>query len=117
MKKLCGVIFLLFLLTGCATMIRGTSETLVITSEPEGALAKLSNGQSCVTPCQMKLKRNEIVYIKFEKKGCEPAMIPVVPTLAASGVIWGGLIDYGTGAVYDLTPNPVHVLLKCNDKD
>ena len=100
---------------GCATMIRGTTETLYIESEPEGALAQLSTGQSCVTPCQIKLKRNQTVNIKFTKDGCEPTMITVVPTLAGAGVILGGLIDYGTGAVYNLTPNPVRVLLKCSE--
>jgi hypothetical protein len=96
-------------------MIRGTPEILQINSEPEGALAKLSTGQSCITPCQIKLKRNQTVNIKFEKEGCEPEMVTVVPTLSGSGVVLGGVIDYGTGAVYNLTPNTV-VILKCNKK-
>lgn len=29
----------------------------------------------------------------------------MIPTLAGAGVIFGGFIDYGTGAVYDLQPN------------
>jgi hypothetical protein len=33
--------------------------------------------------------------------------------LAGAGVILGGLIDYGTGAVYSLQPNPVVAMLKC----
>ena len=116
MKKALSIIFCFFFLTGCATMVRGTSEELQIVSEPEGALAKLSNGQSCITPCKIKLKRNQTVYIKFEKEGCEPEMVTVVPTLAGAGIILGGVIDYGTGAVYNPTPNPVHVILKCNKK-
>lgn len=37
----------------------------------------------------------------------------MVPTLSGAGVILGGLIDYGTGAVYDLQPNPLTVTLAC----
>ena len=38
----------------------------------------------------------------------------MIPTLSGGGVIMGGLIDYGTGAVYDLEPNPLTVTLACN---
>lgn len=104
-------------LCNCATMIRGTEESLSITSDPEGAIAKLSNGQSCKTPCQITLKRNQTVIIKFEKEDYEPESLTVFPTLAGAGVILGGLIDYGTGAVYSLAPNPAHVLLKSKKKE
>ncbi|WP_172592474.1 hypothetical protein [Nitrosomonas supralitoralis] len=40
----------------------------------------------------------------------------MMPTLAGGGVIMGGLIDYGTGAVYDLHPNPMTVSLVCDKK-
>jgi len=40
-------------------------------------------------------------------------MVSVFPTLAGAGVILGGVIDYGTGAVYNLQPNPVVANLRC----
>lgn len=97
---------------GCATMIRGTTEPLYITSEPSGALAELSDGQKGPTPCQFVLKRNQSLNIKFSKDGYHSENVTVYPTLAGAGVILGGLIDYGTGAVYSLTPNPAHAMLK-----
>jgi hypothetical protein len=97
---------------GCATMIRGTEESLSVTSEPSGALAELSNGQKGETPCQFILKRNQSLNIKYSKNGYHDENVSVYPTLAGAGVILGGLIDYGTGAVYSLTPNPAHVILK-----
>jgi hypothetical protein len=42
-------------------------------------------------------------------------MVSVFPTLAGAGVILGGIIDYGTGAVYNLQPNPVVANLRCPD--
>ena len=93
-------------------MIRGTEEPLSLTSEPSGALAEVSSGQKCTTPCQVVLKRNQSIMIKFSKDGYEPETVSVFPTLAGAGVILGGVIDYGTGAVYSLTPNPAHAMLK-----
>lgn len=103
----------MILLSGCATMVRGTSQQLQITSTPSGARAMLSNGQSCTTPCNLKLKRNQSVVITYKKAGCKPGQLSVYPTLAGAGVILGGLVDYGDGAVYNLTPNPATVMLDC----
>lgn len=101
-------------LTGCATIVRGTNQPLQITSEPTGAQAILSNGQSCTTPCSMRLKRQASVLITYKKPGCKTAQLSVYPTLAGAGVVLGGLIDYGDGAVYNLTPNPASVMLDCS---
>lgn len=116
MKRLIGLALVtaLFSASGCATMIRGTEEALSVTSTPEGVTAKLSDGQSCKTPCQFTLKRNQTVLITYTKEGCATETLTVFPTLAGAGVILGGLIDCGTGAVYSLVPNPAHVMMKCN---
>lgn len=108
-------LFFLMLISGCATMIRGTEDTLQVSSDPSGANVELSGGQSGTTPCSFVLKRNQSCIVKISKEGYHTEAVTVYPTLAGSGVILGGLIDYGTGAVYNLTPNPVNVLLKPKD--
>src|SRR5262245_17149167 len=99
--------------SGCATMIRGTQEPLQLTSFPSGARAVIGSGQSCTTPCSIHLARNTSTVVTFEHEGCDTAMVSVFPTLAGAGVILGGVIDYGTGAVYSLQPNPVVANLRC----
>ena len=102
-------------LASCATLIRGTEENLHINSVPEQAKANISNGMSCVTPCVVRLKRNSSVVIKFEKEGCQSTMVSVFPSISGAGILLGGIIDYGTGAVYDLEPNPALGSLVCGE--
>lgn len=108
-----AVASLLGSVSGCATVIRGTEQALQITSDPPGARASLGTGQSCTTPCSVNVSRSTSTVVTFEKEGCERQMASVFPTIAAAGVVLGGVIDYGTGAVYNLQPNPVVVQLRC----
>lgn len=101
------------ILSGCATIIRGTEEEVSVNTNPIGAKLQFSNGQSCVSPCSIKVKRDQSLQIDISKDGCATQTATMIPTLSGGGVILGGLIDYGTGAVYDLQPNPLTVTLAC----
>jgi hypothetical protein len=103
------------LFTGCATMIRGTEQQVSINTIPLGAQVQLSNGMSCSSPCTLTVPRNQSLSITITRDGCAPQTASMVPVLAGAGVILGGLIDYGTGAVYDLQPNPLTITLYCRD--
>ena len=113
---------LLAMTTGCATVTRGTTDTLVIESDPSGADVKLSNGMSGKTPTSFKLPRKHALVVKIEKDGYEPLEVNVTPQVSGAGgagmagnVLVGGLIgvavDAGSGAMNDLKPNPVKVTL------
>jgi hypothetical protein len=107
---LCGM---LLLLTGCATIIRGTEQHVHVNTNPVSAKIEFSNGQSCISPCSIKTKRDQSLVITISKEGCSTQTATMIPTLAGGGVILGGIIDYGTGAVYDLQPNPLTITLAC----
>ncbi len=111
------------LLTGCATITRGTTEALVINSAPPGASVRLSSGETCKTPCTLKKKRKEGVVVFIEKDGFEKVEVNVISEIAGAGaagmagnVLVGGLIGVGvdaaTGATKKLTPNPISVTLE-----
>lgn len=124
-KMLINIFILLFLpiTYGCATITRGSTDTLVIETDPPNANATLSNGLQCKTPCSLKLPRNENCIVKIERDGYEPVEVTVTPQTSDAGsagmagnILLGGLIgaavDAGSGAMYDLKPNPVSVKLE-----
>lgn len=110
------------LLSGCATITRGTHEALVIETEPSGAQVRLSNGQTGTTPTSFKIKRKGGVVVTVSKDGYEPATVNVTTQVAGAGaagmagnVLLGGVIGAGvdafSGGMLEHKPNPVKVKL------
>jgi len=121
-----GMVVLAASLGGCASVTRGTTENLSISSTPSGAqadIAGLDVPTACVTPCAVIVKRNADITITVNKEGYEPQIIPLtkeIPGTGAAGfagnVLAGGLVGMGvdavTGAAQDHKPNPVIVTLQ-----
>ena len=111
---------------GCASVTRGTTENISISSTPAGATAEITGldiPTACVTPCVVQAKRNADITVTVNKEGYEPQIIPLtkeVPGTGAAGfagnVLLGGLVGMGvdaaTGAAMDHKPNPVIVTLQ-----
>jgi hypothetical protein len=66
-----------------------------------------------MSPCLFEAERKNTLQVTIERAGCNTYTSAMIPTLAGAGAILGSLIDYGTGAVYDLQPNPLFVKLTC----
>jgi PEGA domain len=124
--RLLGVVALAAALGGCASVTRGTTENISITSTPAGAEATITGldvPTACITPCAIVAKRSADITVSFAKEGYEPEIVALtkeVPATGAAGfagnVLAGGLIGMGvdaaTGAAQDHKPNPVIVTLK-----
>ena len=121
------IIVLTQMLSGCASITRGITDTIVIDSKPQGASVTMTNGASCgVTPCAVEVFRRSDFVVEFHKDGCKTAFAKVSNKAATSG-IWlsmvgnalffllvpGIMIDLATGSLRDVTPNPVQVELNC----
>ena len=117
-----GVLAVSVLLCGCATVTRGTRQTFKIQSTPTGAQVALSNGESCVTPCVLKLKRRPGFSATFTKDGFQAQTVKVDSELHGGGVaagagnlllggVVGGLVDGSNGSLNSLSPNPLQVTL------
>jgi hypothetical protein len=114
------------LLGGCASVTRGTTEQIPISSTPAGATVEvtgLENPTVCVTPCVVQAKRSADITVSFQKEGYEPQVIPLTKDVGGTGaagfagnILLGGLVGMGvdaaTGAAMDHHPNPVTVTLQ-----
>jgi hypothetical protein len=106
-------------LGGCATVTRGTTEQITISSEPAGAEAKSSTGQACsATPCTWEVSRKSEFVVNFSKPGYEDMQVPVSTRIAGAGaagfagnILIGGLVGLGvdaaTGSTLEHYPSPV----------
>ena len=73
-------------------------DTVRFESEPTGAEAKTSNGQTCRTPCALALPVNAPLTVTFTLNGYQPASESIEPITV-------------TGSPTQLRPNPVVVEL------
>ena len=103
-------------LSGCATVMNGTSQPVTFNSDPDGATIELISGLSCVTPCEYEMKRGDDSMVTFSKDGYEPVSVYMQSRLGGStfgniiaGGIIGGVVDGSNGASNRLYPNPVYV--------
>jgi hypothetical protein len=109
-------------LCSCATVTRGTTETLKIESDPEGAEVRVSNGFTGVTPTAFSVPRKGDLYVTVSKDGYETVNVSVPTKIAGAGAagfagniliggVIGGGVDIATGAALSHQPNPVRVVL------
>ena len=114
---------LLWFVSGCATLHRGTKEMVRIESEPAGATVILSNGMAGVTPASFELPRKHSIGVEIRKEGYRTQFAAIGPIEARRrfiafgpiglvGKMIGRTIDDSTGASQDLIPNPLVVKLK-----
>lgn len=105
--------------SGCASIVRGTSELVHFQSQPPGAAVTTNRQYSCAaTPCTLQIDRSEQFDATFRLAGYAPQTISVRTQVSGGGaagmagnVLIGGVIGVGvdavTGAALDHTPNPV----------
>ena len=121
--RIVGIFALAVLLTGCASITRGTTNQVQIQSQPSGAEARTSMGHTCVTPCSLQFSRKDEFTVTVSKAGFHSVEIPVKTQVGGGGaagfagnVISAGVIGMGvdaaTGATLDHFPNPVIATLE-----
>jgi hypothetical protein len=115
---------ILFSLSGCATLTRGTTEPYTVTTDPPGALVTFSTGDTCLTPCTIAMKRKSDFHFTISKPGYLPSEIEVESQTCKEGntamagnlilvgsLLWAG-VDTATGAYRELSPNPCEITLE-----
>ncbi len=114
---------LLLLHGGCASVVRGGSEKLMIQTSPSGASVRLSTGQSGTTPFEVEVRRKDTIFVSISKAGYKPLETAVISSIdgASLGIgtaanllflpVINDIVDYQTGANYSHKPNPLVVTL------
>lgn len=111
-------------LGACATVTKGTDDTVTFESTPPGATVSFKevsgriNEEGCVTPCTKELNRKFTYSVEIAKEGYQTYVQLLEPKLSGDGtagmagnILLGGVIgaavDASTGAMNDLKPNPM----------
>jgi hypothetical protein len=89
MSRLIAVVAWGFMLAACSATMPNLNldfmksapkaETLAIESEPPGAEAKTSLGQSCLTPCQLSVQPGSEFSVMLALRGYQPQTVSVRP--------------------------------------
>jgi len=116
---------------GCASIVKGTRQSVSIQSTPPGCRVTVSEMSGAVittqqTPCTVSLARGRGFFsagdyrVRFEMQGYAPAEIKVSGSLGGwyvignffiGGLIGWVIIDPLTGAMWTLGPDPVNANL------
>ena len=85
-----------------------------MTSQPPGALVKLDGVTRAISPAVLRPSPRTGHTVRIERAGYLPVTVPVRRHLSGwffvnvlNGFIPGGLIDYATGAIYELEPQHI----------
>lgn len=110
------------LLTGCGSIINGTTQKVAVTSTPDSAQAVAVGGErtcECVTPCTLVLKRKFSHTVTVSKDGYKPQSVGLTSTTSgavAGNILAGGLIGWGvdaaSGGDSKLVPEAISVTLE-----
>lgn len=97
------------LLSGCASIISGTTQDLTFNSNPEGAKVYLNGKVVGVTPFTFTAKKNKYDNMRIEKKGyvsINRDLNKSFDGVAAINILWDlSTTDAITGAIYKYDEN------------
>src|SRR5690625_7796757 len=80
MNRVIFAAFAVLYLTGCATAIKGRSQTIPVASEPDGADIIVNDSNVGGTPAEGELRRKRDHQIIIKKQGYKPGTIPALKT-------------------------------------
>lgn len=103
-------------LSGCATVINGTSQDIKFDSNAKQTTVKISTGITCVAPCKLDMKRRRDFRADFTAPGYRPVYVLVQSRTGGAvagnvllGGLIGGVVDGANGSTNHLYPNPVKI--------
>jgi len=113
-----ALICLLSLTSGCASIVKGTTQAIPVSSNPSGADVALDGNKIGQTPISIEVKRKTDHLITISKPGYNTESIAITRNFGGAvlgNILAGGLIGWGvdavSGAQYNLTPTTISMNL------
>ena len=114
----CGLLGPAMLLSGCASIVSGTKDSVTFNSNPEEATVLLNGTAMGKTPLTLRLKKKTGQTLAFEKEGYDPVTLKMDTRLNPwfwGNILLGGMLgsttDAASGAIYKYAPNQYMVTL------
>ena len=124
-KNILFIFMIVFVCSSCKTITVGTEQQVNIQSSVSGATAEIPGYGTYNLPATIALKKGDgPYYVSVCKKGYECQQLVIrkesdVFGVLVGNVLFGGLlgmiIDYGTGAAYELSPETLIAALEESD--
>jgi hypothetical protein len=113
-----SLLALILTLSGCATIVNGSSQSVGIRSDPPGARVYVDGVARGETPAEVDVKRKDRHEVRLELEGHETYAVRLNRSVSpwfAGNLLYGGLIGLGvdaiTGSMYQVSPSTVYVVL------
>jgi len=84
------ILLLLGILPGCATIVKGTTQSIPVASDPSRADVWVDGNLRGRTPVDLELKRKRNHLVTIEKAGHQSKSVPVVKDVG--GAVWGNIL-------------------------
>jgi hypothetical protein len=120
-----SALVLVIAFSGCATIIKGTTQVVSINSNVKGANITVNGEQIGATPFTGQIKRKSGTTVTLQKTGYDSKTITL--TTEIESIFWGNIIiggvlgsttDMATGAMYYYAPATLQIdLEKSSDED
>jgi hypothetical protein len=116
MKRLFSILLSVVVISGCATIIKGTSQTVSINSNVSGAEVIVNGQRVGTTPFTGPIERKSGTTVTLQKTGYQTKTVTM--TTEIESVFWGNIIiggvlgsttDLTTGAMYYYAPATLQI--------
>jgi len=113
----------LIISSGCATVIKGTTQGIPISSDPLGADILIDGMLVGSTPALVEVKRKRDHLVVIQKRGYAPKSVALVKNVG--GAVWGNIlngviigwgVDAASGAQNNLYPSTISIKLEPSDE-
>lgn len=124
MKYAAFMLAIVLSVTGCATIISGTSQVMTFHSSPSGAEVVVNGTSVGITPLTVTVARKKGTHIVVKKKGYREQSFVLKHKLEPwfwGNVIFGGVFgsttDFATGATVEYSPDQYYTTLESEEAE